>query len=100
MICQEWHRHLQIQSKHSKIDNNISNLSNYLNREIKAEDLQVIRTSNGSFISYFDSETNLATHFSISGKLNGQFKIEFDINGNIKSFDLKTIYADGKFYLR
>jgi hypothetical protein len=75
-------------------------LSNYLGREIKARDLQIIKTSRGSFISYFDSETNLATHFTFDGKMNGQFKIVFDLQGNIQSYNLKTIYTGRNFVER
>lgn len=84
----------------SIVENATEELTKYFGREIKANDLQVVRNSNGAYISYFDPETGLATTFSNSGKLNGQFKIEFDAQGNIQSFDLETIYADGKFWLR
>ena len=84
----------------SIVENATEELTKYFGREIKSSDLQVVRNSNGAYISYFDPETNLATTFSNSGNLNGQFKITFDTQGNIQSFDLETIYADGKFWLR
>ncbi len=84
----------------SIVENATEELTKYFGREIKASDLQVVRNSNGAYISYFDPETGLATTFSNSGKLNGQFKITFDAQGNIQSFDLETIFADGKFWLR
>ena len=84
----------------SIIENAIEELTKYFGREIKASDLQVIKNSKGAFISYFDPETNLATAFSNSGELNVQFKIAFDAQGNIQSFDLATIYTDGEFIRR
>ena len=75
-------------------------LSNWFGREIKPSDLQVVRNSKGAYISYFDTETNLATTFSNNRKLNGQFKVTFDAQGNIQPYDLETISSDGKFWLK
>ena len=76
------------------------NLSQYFKQEISADNIQVIKTSKGSYISYFDPKTNLATHCSFNRELSGQFEGTFDGNCNINSFDLKTIYSDGSFWRR
>lgn len=70
----------------------LKNLSNFFGKKISSNDIQVIKTKDNAYVSYFDPETNMATRCGFRGQLTDQIEIYFDKDGTIQSYERYAFY--------